>query len=501
MDRAGRCAAAASVRTSCVSMPKWFRSARPTSTSRRLPAALRDAGFAVDSSKGRHKLGSYFVQPSLEKRNSPRAGIDLAVAASHPGADPQPDLRAARQPCGTVFHPWEFVDMTGEPLRFDNRRAPASRRSSVCARRFASSSAAAPLSDASARSRSDRRRQRQRRRSTAHSSSKLLRRTGPRMPRTAGPAHPVQRRKRKLRQPGDHKNSAVIATPRRSAERTAERQQPDQVLRAEDLAGDHIDHEHRRLAAAPTSPSPLAGRAGPAPAAVCRLSRRPSSPQDQSGEELVQRRIKPASVFASGIRFDEPWDITTDALPGHSAWESPSRAAPVLSICSKPQAVIAGNQGTGRRKSVPAAKIPDGQRSQQGRQPPRVRRDAFRQPQQHIDRSRSAYRAAARPCSPPLRITSARPAPAVPSAPPKRWRTKRRHHRIKRWSRPFQTALPLPQQPQPALHGPTAPAGSNRRILAWQSHVAPPKRSAISVQNKTRNRSLLSPGRAAPAAA
>ncbi len=82
---------------------------------------LRDAGFAVDSSKGRHKLGSYFVQPSLE------SGIRRVPASISPSPlrTPAPirNLICALldSPAVPFFHPWEFVDMTREPLRFDNR--------------------------------------------------------------------------------------------------------------------------------------------------------------------------------------------------------------------------------------------------------------------------------------------------------------------------------------------------------------------------------------------
>ncbi len=82
---------------------------------------LREHGYTLDSSKGRHKLGSYFIKPDRIE------GI-RRIPASIP---PSP-LRAPApirnlicslldSPTVLFFHPWEFVDMTKEPLRFDNR--------------------------------------------------------------------------------------------------------------------------------------------------------------------------------------------------------------------------------------------------------------------------------------------------------------------------------------------------------------------------------------------
>jgi peptidoglycan/xylan/chitin deacetylase (PgdA/CDA1 family) len=82
---------------------------------------LREAGFVVDSSKGRHKLGSYFIKPALVD------GVRRVPASISPSPlrTPAPirNLLCALldSPAVPFFHPWEFVDMTGEPLRFDNR--------------------------------------------------------------------------------------------------------------------------------------------------------------------------------------------------------------------------------------------------------------------------------------------------------------------------------------------------------------------------------------------
>lgn len=82
---------------------------------------LRAEGFLVDSSKGRHKRGSYFVQPAVVD------GVRRVPASISPSPlrTPAPvrNLICAllASPAVPFFHPWEFVDMTREPLRFDNR--------------------------------------------------------------------------------------------------------------------------------------------------------------------------------------------------------------------------------------------------------------------------------------------------------------------------------------------------------------------------------------------
>ncbi len=82
---------------------------------------LRDAGYEVDSSRGRHKMGSYFVKPQVVD------GVRRIPASISPS--PLRTPAAIRNflcgllssPAVLFFHPWEFVDMTHEPLRFDNR--------------------------------------------------------------------------------------------------------------------------------------------------------------------------------------------------------------------------------------------------------------------------------------------------------------------------------------------------------------------------------------------
>ena len=82
---------------------------------------LRDNAYQVDSSRGRHKLGSYFVKPSIQD------GIRRIPASISPSPLRTPRVirnvlcGLLERPVVPFFHPWEFVDMTKEPLRFDNR--------------------------------------------------------------------------------------------------------------------------------------------------------------------------------------------------------------------------------------------------------------------------------------------------------------------------------------------------------------------------------------------
>lgn len=80
---------------------------------------LAGAGYHVDSSRGRHKMGSYFVKPD---RVQGLRRIPASISPS-PLRTPGPlrDLlcRQLQSPVVLFFHPWEFVDLTREPLRFD----------------------------------------------------------------------------------------------------------------------------------------------------------------------------------------------------------------------------------------------------------------------------------------------------------------------------------------------------------------------------------------------
>jgi peptidoglycan-N-acetylglucosamine deacetylase len=78
-------------------------------------------GFRLDSSQGRHKPGSFFVQPSSDN------GVDRVPATIAPSAVRLPTLirnalfSQMRDPVVFFFHPWEFVDMTKTPIPLDCR--------------------------------------------------------------------------------------------------------------------------------------------------------------------------------------------------------------------------------------------------------------------------------------------------------------------------------------------------------------------------------------------
>jgi peptidoglycan/xylan/chitin deacetylase (PgdA/CDA1 family) len=80
---------------------------------------LNKHGFALDSSQGRHKQGSYFVSPSR------RDGVARVPASISPfpvrWPAPLRNLLFARfrDPVVLFFHPWEFVDMTRTPIPLD----------------------------------------------------------------------------------------------------------------------------------------------------------------------------------------------------------------------------------------------------------------------------------------------------------------------------------------------------------------------------------------------
>jgi peptidoglycan/xylan/chitin deacetylase (PgdA/CDA1 family) len=82
---------------------------------------LAEYGFRLDSSQGKHKPGSFFVQPSLW------LDVERVPATIAPSAVrlPRPIRNALfarmRDPVVFFFHPWEFVDVTGEPIPLDCR--------------------------------------------------------------------------------------------------------------------------------------------------------------------------------------------------------------------------------------------------------------------------------------------------------------------------------------------------------------------------------------------
>jgi peptidoglycan-N-acetylglucosamine deacetylase len=80
---------------------------------------LRENGYRVDSSQGRHKQGSLLKRPSRER------GMSRVPATIAPSAIRLPSLirnsllRMMRDPVVLFFHPWEFIDVTREPLPID----------------------------------------------------------------------------------------------------------------------------------------------------------------------------------------------------------------------------------------------------------------------------------------------------------------------------------------------------------------------------------------------
>jgi hypothetical protein len=88
---------------------------------------LATNGFRLDSSQGRHKPGSFFVSPSFVRVGAD--GIERVPATIAPSAVrlPRPIRNALfsrmRDPIVFFFHPWEFVDVTREPIPLDCRFA------------------------------------------------------------------------------------------------------------------------------------------------------------------------------------------------------------------------------------------------------------------------------------------------------------------------------------------------------------------------------------------
>jgi peptidoglycan/xylan/chitin deacetylase (PgdA/CDA1 family) len=82
---------------------------------------LRDAGYTVDSSEGKHKPGSFFKAPSLEGgvRRVPASTTPSVVRLPRPLRNPV--FARLSDPVVLFFHPWEFVDVTREPIPLDCR--------------------------------------------------------------------------------------------------------------------------------------------------------------------------------------------------------------------------------------------------------------------------------------------------------------------------------------------------------------------------------------------
>lgn len=90
-----------------------------------LPAAylplLRDAGYRIDSSQGRHKQGSYLVRPAVQdgvlRVPASMSPMPLRLGAVVRGAL----VRLMSDPAVPFYHPWDFIDMTRAPIRLDCR--------------------------------------------------------------------------------------------------------------------------------------------------------------------------------------------------------------------------------------------------------------------------------------------------------------------------------------------------------------------------------------------
>jgi peptidoglycan/xylan/chitin deacetylase (PgdA/CDA1 family) len=82
---------------------------------------LRDAGYTLDSSQGRHKPGSLFCAPSVADtvRRVPATTAPSVLRLPSPIRDAV--LRHLASPAVFFFHPWEFVDMTRAPIPLDCR--------------------------------------------------------------------------------------------------------------------------------------------------------------------------------------------------------------------------------------------------------------------------------------------------------------------------------------------------------------------------------------------
>lgn len=77
---------------------------------------LAAAGYRVDSSCGRHKPGSFFVAPSTvgALRRVPASIPPSALRLPGPLHDAV--CRTLSSPAVLFFHPWEFIDVTREPI-------------------------------------------------------------------------------------------------------------------------------------------------------------------------------------------------------------------------------------------------------------------------------------------------------------------------------------------------------------------------------------------------
>ncbi|MCS6915272.1 MAG: polysaccharide deacetylase family protein [Myxococcales bacterium] len=84
---------------------------------------LRQHGYRIDSSQGRHKHGLYFRRPRVHRE----AGLWRVPASLPPSVlrapGPLPNLLCAlcESPFVPFYHPWDFVDLRGAPIPLDCR--------------------------------------------------------------------------------------------------------------------------------------------------------------------------------------------------------------------------------------------------------------------------------------------------------------------------------------------------------------------------------------------
>ena len=82
---------------------------------------LRDAGFTLDSSEGRHKPGSLLRGVTIQDKVR-RVPATMAPSLLRlPAIVRETAFRYMRQPVVFFFHPWEFTDVTKEPIPLDCR--------------------------------------------------------------------------------------------------------------------------------------------------------------------------------------------------------------------------------------------------------------------------------------------------------------------------------------------------------------------------------------------
>jgi peptidoglycan/xylan/chitin deacetylase (PgdA/CDA1 family) len=80
---------------------------------------LESAGFTLDSSLARYKRSYYVARPTMTLTRIPASVTSSVLRLPRVIRDPW--LLALRDPVVLFVHPWEFVDLTREGLRYDCR--------------------------------------------------------------------------------------------------------------------------------------------------------------------------------------------------------------------------------------------------------------------------------------------------------------------------------------------------------------------------------------------